>query len=195
MGSRLEAFFRILLYPVAEPLSRVVFDLRFEEARFIPRRGPALLVANHQGYLDPFFLQMATVRPIRYMMTSDFYDLRAFRPFFRFVGAIRVPERGPTRDAIRDALRVLEEGGIVGIFPEGQLSRDGELGQALPGAAFLAARSGAPVVPARIRGSIDVLPKGQWLPRQAPVRIRFGPPLLALDRSAAPRILEAVSAL
>jgi 1-acyl-sn-glycerol-3-phosphate acyltransferase len=156
------------------------------------------VVANHQGYLDPLILQMGTVRPIRYMMTSDFYDIRSVQPFFRLVEAIRVAEEGTTRDAIRSALGVLERGGLVGIFPEGQLSQDGSMGEALPGAAFLAGRSGAPVVPARIRGSFEALSKGRWLPRQARVRVRFGPPLeveSARDRTAARRILEAVGSL
>ncbi len=190
--------FRILATPLAVVVARVFFGLEFSGAAAIPRRGAAILVANHQGYLDPFFLQMATARPIRYLMTSDFYDVPAARPFFRLVGAIRVREAGLNRDSLRAALHTLARGGLVGIFPEGRLSRDGRLSPALPGAAFLAAKSGAPVVPARIRGSIRVLPRGRVLPRLHRVRIRFGRPFRvadARDRAAARRILEKVERL
>jgi 1-acyl-sn-glycerol-3-phosphate acyltransferase len=155
---------------------RALFALEVNGARSIPAEGPAILVANHQGYLDPLFLQTATTRPVRYMMTSDFYDLPRLRPFFRFVRAIRVNENGPSRDSFREATAVLNSGGLIGLFPEGRLSDDGGFGELLPGIAFLAGRSGAPVVPARIRGSFHVWPRGRRIPRQKRVSIRFGTP-------------------
>jgi 1-acyl-sn-glycerol-3-phosphate acyltransferase len=189
---------RLILHPPVAILARSLFDLRLEGTRHIPREGPTLLVANHQGYLDPIFLQMATTRTIRYMMTSDFYDVPFARPFFWLAQAIRIQEGGPYRDSIRKALAIIEQGGVVGIFPEGQLTLDGRVGAANPGALFLAAKSGAPVVPVRISGSYEAFRKGSRIPRQAQVRIRCGPPLFftdARDRTAAERILEAVTAL
>jgi 1-acyl-sn-glycerol-3-phosphate acyltransferase len=187
------AVLRAAGYPLVAAMTRVLFDLEIEGARFVPREGAALLVCNHQGYLDPLFLQISTSRTVHYLMTSDFYDLPAARPLFRLLDAIRVPAGGLPKDALEGALEVLRSGGLVGVFPEGRLSRDGTIGRIRPGAAFLAARSGVPVVPARIRGSIRVLPKGCWLPRQAGVRIRMGPPrtLSPSRREAAREIREA----
>jgi 1-acyl-sn-glycerol-3-phosphate acyltransferase len=195
VASRLETLLRILLHPVVALLSRVLFELRVSGSSRVPRGGPTILVANHEGYLDPFLLQMATTRPIRYMMTSDFYDIPWLRPFFRVVKAIRVPEGGPYRAALKDALGVLRAGGVVGIFPEGQLTLDGEIGEAMPGAAFLAARTGALVVPARIEGTIDIISKVRRFPGRARVTIRFGAPLRLDDPRAGDRILEAVKAI
>lgn len=189
-----DRLFRICFTPLSVVATRVLFSLRVEGARFLPREGPALLVPNHSGYLDPLLLQMGTPRPIRYMVTSDFYDLRSIQPFFRMVGAIRIAEDGSNRESLRSALTCLNRGDLVGIFPEGRLSRDGRLGQVLPGAAFLAARSGAPVVPARVRGSFDVMPRGTLVPRQAHVLVRFGPPIKfpkRKGREAAQRIRDA----
>ena len=195
MLNRLERFLRILLHPLFALLGRVLFELRLEGARFIPRGGPVVLVANHEGYLDPFLLQMATTRPIRYMMTSNFYDIRTLRPFFRTVQAIRVPEGGPYRSALKDAIKVLRAGEIVGIFPEGQLTLYGEIGEAMPGAAFLAARTGAPVLPARIDGSFGIISKLRRFPHRSRVTIRFGPPLEIRDPRAGDRILAAIKAI
>lgn len=187
---------RICYYPAASITARVLFDLRMEGTRAVPRRGPVIVVPNHQGYLDPFLLQLVTPRPIRYMMTSDFYDIGWIQPFFRLVRAIRIDEERLNRGALKAALSVLGAGGVVGIFPEGQLSDDGALGSIHPGVAFLAARSGAPVVPVRIRGSYDVFPRGRWFPRQAPIRITVGRPLAIRDRrEGAERILAAWTAL
>jgi 1-acyl-sn-glycerol-3-phosphate acyltransferase len=191
------AFTRIVAAPFAVFLTRTYFGLETRGARHLPRQGPALIVSNHQGYLDPLFLQMGTARTIHYLMTSVFYDRPAARPLFRLLGAIRVPLRGPHRDALRQALRILDRGGLVGVFPEGQLSRDGEIGTIMPGAALLASRSGVPVVPAQIRGSFDALSKGRWLPRPARVRVRYGPPLRLSGRrgEAMEEVLSAWRAL
>lgn len=193
-----EALFRTALQPLLATACRVLFGLRLERTRFVPARGAALIVANHQGYLDPLFLQMAVARPVRFMMTSDFYDLPGARPFFRLLGSIRVSEGGAKRDALKAALAALGRGELVGLFPEGRLSTTGDFSPVQPGVAYLAARSGAPVVPARIRGSIRVLPKGEWRIRQASVRVRFGPAMAfgdPRDATAPERILAAWESL
>lgn len=141
---------------------------------------------------------MARPRPVRFLMTSDFYDIPWARPFFRLIGSIRVSEGKAKREALKAALAALGRGELVGLFPEGQLSTTGGFSPVQPGVAYLAARSGAPVVPARIRGSIRVLPKGKWRVRQASVRVRFGPAMTfddPRDPSAPARILAAWESL
>jgi 1-acyl-sn-glycerol-3-phosphate acyltransferase len=186
------------MYPVVNVLTRIFFDLEVRGSGHIPRNGPAVLIANHEGYLDPVFVQMGTSRTIRFMMTSDFYDIKAANPVFRLLGAIRVAEDGPNRDSLREALGVLREGGLIGIFPEGRLSRDGKVGPVLPGAAFLAAKGKAPVIPARIDGSYEIMPRGRLRPRQAAVSVTFGPPVeIKSARGDAParKIMNALAAV
>ncbi len=189
---------RPLIFPIVNALTRIFFQLEVRGSGHIPRSGPAVLIANHEGYLDPIFLQMGTVRTVRYMMSSAFYDFKPTQPIFRLCEAIRVSDDGPNRDSLRTALTVLKEGGLIGIFPEGRLTRDGKVGPVLPGAAFLAARGKAPVVPARIDGSFEVLPRGRRVPRQARITVSFGPPVtIESARGEAPArgILEAMSAV
>lgn len=189
---------RPLIFPIVNALTRIFFRLEVRGTGNIPRKGPAVLIANHEGYLDPLFLQMGTARTVRYMMSSAFYDFKPTRPIFRLCEAIRVADDGPNRDSLRTALEVLKEGGLIGIFPEGALTRDGKVGPVLPGAAFLAARGKAPVVPARIDGSFEALPKGRLIPRQTQVTVTYGPPVtIESARGKAPvhKILEAMAAV
>jgi len=189
---------RPLIIPIVTALTRIFFRLEVRDSGNIPRKGPAVLIANHEGYLDPIFLQMGTARTVRYMMSSAYYDFKPTQPLFRLCEAIRVSDDGPNRDSLRAALAVLKEGGLIGIFPEGRLTRDGKVGPVLPGAAFLAARGKAPVVPARIDGSFEVLPRGKVFPRQAKITVSYGPPVTiksARGEAPARRILEAMSAV
>jgi len=185
---------RAFLLPPAYAIARVLFDLRLKGTRFLPAEGPGIVVANHGGFLDPFLLQAGTCRPLRFLMTSDFYDVKAQQWFYRFVGAIRVNENGPPRDSIRSALDVLSAGGLIGLFPEGQLSPDGNLSPIQPGISFLASRSKVPVVPAWIQGSYHVSRRGQVFPRRHRLSVTYGAPFSIespRDRSTPERILAA----
>jgi 1-acyl-sn-glycerol-3-phosphate acyltransferase len=140
-----------------------------------PTEGGLLVVANHLCYLDPVFVQMALRRRVRFLMTEDFYDFRGLRWFFRWMRALRVRERGSNLDSLREARDELRAGAAVAIFPEGRLSRDGELGRAHPGAAALASLARVPVLPIRLRGTYDVFRKGWRVPRLAAVRAERRP--------------------
>ncbi|MEN8148460.1 MAG: lysophospholipid acyltransferase family protein [Planctomycetota bacterium] len=185
---------RAIVLPPAYAVMRVLFDLTLKGTRHIPAEGPGIVVANHAGFLDPFLLQAATHRPLRFLMTSDFFDMKAQQWFYRFVRAIRVNENGPPRDSIRGALDVLKASGLVGLFPEGQLSPDGNLSPLQPGISFLASRSKVPVVPAWIDGSYHVCRRGQLFPRRHRLTVTCGAPFTIespRDRSTPERILAA----
>jgi 1-acyl-sn-glycerol-3-phosphate acyltransferase len=98
-------------------------------------------------------------------------------PFFRSGGAFPVRRGEPDRRAMRLALDFLERGEVVLMFPEGTRSTDGRLQPVEPGAAMLALRAGAPVVPIAIIGGHRAMPRGARFPRRVPVTARVGPPL------------------
>jgi 1-acyl-sn-glycerol-3-phosphate acyltransferase len=98
--------------------------------------------------------------------------------FHRRIGSIPVSLERPDPGAMKRTLRVLEEGGVVGIFPEGPFSREGMLVPGQPGVAMMALRAGVPVVPAAISGTYEALAGRRfYIPRGRPLTVRFGPPL------------------
>ncbi len=164
---------RALIAALFVPLYR----LRVEGRDRIPAEGPVLLASNHVSYWDAVFLQVGCRRRIRWMIDGAYYRLPVLTWLFRALGCIPVSERGGNRAALRAATAALAGGDVVGIFPEGLLSRTGRMRRARTGVAMLAARAGAPVVPAYLRGAFFSWPKGQLLPGLSRVTVRFGEPM------------------
>jgi 1-acyl-sn-glycerol-3-phosphate acyltransferase len=159
------------------PFVRLYLGLRREGLDHIPRRGPLIIVANHVSYMDAILLGSAAPRPIQFMVLQWMYDLLFLRWFYWGMGTVPVQSDGNDRKAIKRAMRVLERGRVLGIFPEGTRSPDGRIGETRPGAAMIAALSGAPVVPAFIAGARESMPVGARFPAPARVQVRFGPPI------------------
>jgi 1-acyl-sn-glycerol-3-phosphate acyltransferase len=158
---------------------RAWFDLEVTGAEHLPRSGGFILAANHHNYLDGVVLGVALSRPVAFLVMPRVYRASPLHPpFHRHIGSIPIDLKRPAPGAIKRALRVLEDGGVVGIFPEGPFSREGRLVPGQPGVAAIALRSGVPVVPAAIRGTYEAL-AGQrcHLPRRHPLSVRFGAPL------------------
>ena len=184
---------------VVLPPLRVFFDLRVEGAERIPARGPALLACNHLSFLDPIVLQGALRRPIHYLMTARLYRNRRWQWVFRLFDTVPVTLGAGNFKALAEAAARLAAGEVVGVFPEGGISKDGSLGPFRPGVALLAMRTGTPVIPVSIAGTRDALPPGALRPRRARIRVRLGEPVPPGDTpDAGPlteRIREAVADL
>jgi 1-acyl-sn-glycerol-3-phosphate acyltransferase len=131
----------------------------------IPATGPLILCANHSSYYDSMLLALCTRRPVRFLIIDDFYRHPLLGFVIRHCGAIPVTLRGGDREALRRGTEILRSGGLLGIFPEGRLTRTGHVGGGKQGAALLAAASGASIVPVTICGAYDVYPRGRRLPR------------------------------
>ena len=141
----------------------------------IPVDGPAIFVANHSSYLDPIFLSAMLPRPIRFFVLSDIYRLWWCRWLLVLYGTI--PVRGDsTRSALSLGRRLIQEGHWIGLFPEGQRSFDGVVGNGEPGALFLAIQTGVPLIPVGISGAYEAYPRWSKWPGLYPIRISFGQP-------------------
>jgi len=132
--------------------ARVYHRLRVRRPSHLPRHGPAILVCNHTSGLDPALIQSACPRLIRWMMAREYFDIRGLRWFFRTVGAIPVQRSGRDTAATRAAMRALEEGFVLGVFPEGKIEATTELLPFQNGIGLLALKTGAPVFPAYLDG-------------------------------------------
>ncbi len=173
----LRAFFQ-LQSVVALPLVRVLLRLTVRGKGITPTPRGLILAPNHQSWLDPIVVQVAVYpHRITFLMTELYYDLPVLGLYFRAAGARVVREEGPSVAGLRAAMDALEEGEIICVFPEGEITRTGELGRGHRGVARLARRTGAPVVPIGVRGAIRVWSKIQKIPQLRPVSIHIGKPL------------------
>ncbi len=146
----------------------------------LPTEGPVLVVANHASHADPGFLLATCSRPLCFLQARECYEVPLLRGLYRLAGCIPVSRDRPDLSAMRAALRCLEQGGAVCVFPEGEVcpAGPGRLGRGKHGAALLALRSGAPVIPAFIAGGPQTRNMLRaWLWPSAGVRVRFGSPI------------------
>jgi len=163
---------------IAWPVTRLWVRLGITGGGYVPRRGPCIIVANHTSYADAVVLGSACPRRLRFMISGPIYRLLRLRWFYYMMGSIPVSAEAPDPGALKTALRTLHAGGAVGIFPEGQRMADGVPGAGKAGVAVLAARTGAPVVPAAIVGAHRVMPVGAIFPRPRRIRVVFGRPMV-----------------
>ena len=159
------------------PIFRAYFGVRKHGAlECVPSEGPVLVCANHASYLDPWFLGACLSRPIRFLITEDwYYRNKAWEWMFRSWGTIPLA-RNPLR-TIDSVCRALDEGDVVGVFPEGRISDDARLLKFRPGISRMAARSGASVIPVGLRGNYESLPRHRIVPRRGNVAVHFGEPM------------------
>jgi 1-acyl-sn-glycerol-3-phosphate acyltransferase len=142
----------------------------------LPETGPAILIANHTCGIDHLVLQAGCRRVLGFMIAKEYYDWPLIRPACRLVGCIPVNRDGRDLQATRAALRVLKEGRVLPIFPEGRImpTSGRELGEFQPGAAFIAVRAGVPVIPAYIRGTPETNQIGPSLRTPSHAYVTFG---------------------
>lgn len=163
-------------------LLRLCLRLRVEGAP--PDDGGFVLAANHTSLFDPVLLGASIRRRVVYLMSETVWRSASLGWFYRWNRAIPLSTRGGNRDGLRAARRVLQQERVVGIFPEGGLSRDGQPMLGSPGAVSLVLNEGLPIVPVGILGANAVLPPGARCPRLARVTVRFGEPIRPGDIDA-----------
>jgi acyl-[acyl-carrier-protein]-phospholipid O-acyltransferase/long-chain-fatty-acid--[acyl-carrier-protein] ligase len=164
-------------------LGRLIYRVKAEFAARLPKGG-FLLLPNHLTWVDAIVLQLATPRPIRFIVYEGIYRLPLLYPIFRCVGAIPISPKG-AKDAVRAAIELIEQGEVVCLFPEGELSRSGMLLRLKRGYELIARGAKCPVVPVwldQLWGSIFSFEGGKYffkLPRRVPypVIVAFGAPI------------------
>ncbi len=168
-------------------IAKALFRLRVEGRDFVPRTGPAIVAANHVSFLDPILIGVALQRPAHFMAKEELFRFRPLGWLLRQHQAFPVSRRRHDRQAINQAISLLQQGEIVVIFPEGTRGDGSRLGPAKPGIALIAARGDAPVIPVFHRGGEKALPRGAWFPRPHRITVTFGAPLRFADGQASGR--------
>jgi 1-acyl-sn-glycerol-3-phosphate acyltransferase len=180
--------YRLAKALLSRPLRRA-YDIEVEGDDRLPD-GPVVLAANHRSFMDSIFLALVMKRSVSFLAKAEYFDRRRTAWLFRSTGQIPLRRGNPAgaRQAMDDALGVLDRGGVVGVYPEGTRSRDGKLHRGNLGPARLAATSGAPIVPVGLLGTDQVQAPDQRLPRLGQqVSVRFGTPIELGQPSAGDR--------
>ncbi len=169
-------------------VNRVYFRVTVDGAGVVPATGPVILAPVHRSNIDFLVVSEVTRRKLFYMAKDSLWRSPRFGTFLESIGAFPVHREGADRLALDRAQDVLERGEALFLFPEGT-RRSGPVVEELhEGAAFLAARTGAPIVPIGIGGSDAAMPKGSKMIRPVKIHLVVGEPLAAPARSARGRV-------
>jgi len=173
--------------PLVRGAARVYFGLELRGTEHIPARGPLIVTPNHQTFADPVLVAIPIRRRVYFMAWRRLFHIPVLGRAIRLLRAFPVDLDARDPGAVREARRrLVDDGAVVMIFPEGGRSEDGTLGRFHMGAFRLAALLGVPVLPVTIAGAHDAWPPGRRLPRRGRITITYHPPLAAYA-SADPR--------
>ncbi|MBV8586697.1 MAG: 1-acyl-sn-glycerol-3-phosphate acyltransferase [Verrucomicrobia bacterium] len=168
------------LYRIGHTLSRTVallgFSLRAYGRENLIEEGPAIIASNHQSYLDPPFIGSCCRRELYFLTRKNLLEKPLIGPVLRQLNTVPVDRERGDVSAFKAILRILQSGNRLIIFPEGTRTTDGNLQPARAGIGMVIAKTRAPVIPARIFGTFEALPRTGGL-KLRPVTVVFGPPL------------------
>ena len=173
-------FIRTILYPY--------FRVRGRNADFLNTPGPVILAPVHRSNLDAPLLVVQTPRMIHALAKESLFSGGLFSWIMAALGGVPVNRGAADRDALKAAQSLLEQGASIIVFPEGTRQTGDLVGETYDGAAFLAARTGAKVIPVGIGGTEPALPPGSRFPKRTRVRIVVGEPmeLVSVDGGRVP---------
>ncbi len=194
------------LYHLTRLIARVFFRFRVLHPERVIHKGPVILAMNHESYLDPPFAGIASRRAIYFLARKSLLDIPVLGWVLPKINVVPVDQEGGDRSALKALIRILRANHGTLVFPEGSRTLDGKLQPAQPGVGLLIAKTLAPVVPMRIFGAHEALPRGGGKLRFCPITIVVGEPLrfTAADIEGhgrevyprlAQRVMDAISAL
>lgn len=155
----------------------VFFRGRVFGVKHIPKRGGALLVSNHQSFLDPPLATLAIPRECEYMARDTLWKTAWLAKLMDYLNAFPVKRGTADTRAIKELIRRLRAGGLILTFPEATRTTDGTIGEMRPGVVLVARKTAVPIVPVLILGAFESWPRTAKLPRPHPVIIAYGEPL------------------
>jgi 1-acyl-sn-glycerol-3-phosphate acyltransferase len=166
------------------PWLRLLFRPRVEGLENIPEEGPAILASNHHSFSDSIFLPLVVQRRITFLAKAEYFMGKGVKGALArlfFAGSGQVPIDRSSGNAAKNALetgkRILAQGSLLGIYPEGTRSPDGRLYRGKTGVARLAIEAGVPVIPVAMMNTHEIQPIGRKLPRLIRPCIKIGKPL------------------
>ena len=177
-------FYWFLKFLSLGPLLRVIFRPWAEGLENVPKQGGVILACNHLSYSDWLFMPLVLSRRVTFVAKAEYFEGTGLKGWLQknfFSGAGQVPidrtSGSAAAGAIKTQLRLLSEGQVCGIFPEGTRSHDGKLYRGRTGVARLALESGVPVIPVAVIGTDVIAPPGKIFGKIVRPGVKFGAPL------------------
>lgn len=170
-------FYYSLGYHLSRWLAKLFFSFRILHRERMIQSGPVILAMNHESYFDPPLAGNACDRAIYFFARRTLLDVPILGWLLPKLNVIPVDQEGMDRSALKAVIRLLKAGEGVLIFPEGARTVDGKLGPSQPGLGLIIAKTMAPVVPMRIFGAHEALPRGGGRLRFVPITIVVGEPI------------------
>jgi 1-acyl-sn-glycerol-3-phosphate acyltransferase len=199
-------FYYWLGYHLSRLVGRFFFRLHVVHRERMLQSGPVILAINHQSYLDPPLAGTTCDRAIYFLARRSLLDVPLLRWLLPKLNVIPVNQEGIDRSALKTLIRVLKAGNAALVFPEGSRTVDGSLQPAEPGLGLVIAKTLAPVVPMRIFGAHEALPRGGGGLHLVPITIVVGEPIFFtaadlnppgkdLYKRLSQRVMDAIAAL
>lgn len=176
-ASRSGRAFRLGIWHLLRVGLRGYFRIRTHGAHHLDTPGPLIIAPVHRSNLDAPIVATRTKRMIYALGKRSLFSSPAFGWIVAALGAFPVNRGAADRDALRAAQELLEDGGAIIVFPEGTRQVGTDVGEVFDGAAFLSARTGAPVIPIGIAGTEAAMPPGARFPRRTRVAVAIGAPI------------------
>jgi 1-acyl-sn-glycerol-3-phosphate acyltransferase len=161
---------------ILKGLLRGPFHMEITGRENVPSAGPAIVAANHRSLIDIPVVCMPTRRMVWFMAKEELFASKLVGPVLRALGGFPVRRGKPDRSALQRSFELLRSGEILGIFPEGTRTPGARFEELEEGFAYIALKSGVPVVPVAISGTEAVFPPGRKLPQFVKIRVRVGEP-------------------
>jgi 1-acyl-sn-glycerol-3-phosphate acyltransferase len=158
----------------------------------------ALILSNHQSFLDPLLVGLPLKRPISYLARENLFDVPLVGWILKKTHVLPINQEAAGTASLRKMVDRLKEGWLVGIFPEGTRSADGTIGEVKPGFATVVRRAKKPVIPVGVSGAYQAMPMGSWFVKPVRVRVVYGAPITIEelerypDRNQEPALIELV---
>ena len=169
------------LYWIIRNTSFIIFKIclafRVKGKENIPKKGNFIIASNHISYLDPVAVGISVPCLVHFMARDDLFNIKFFGTILKNVAAFPVKRGYRDFEAMKRSLKMLKEGKVIAIFPEGTRIEAPELGEPELGIGMLAARSRVSVLPIFVKGTNEALPKHAKFMRFKPVEVRIGEPL------------------
>ena len=169
--------YHLLKILIVHPLFLTYFRGKVYGQENIPKGKPVIVISNHSSYLDPPLISSCMNRPVAFMAKEELFKIPLLAQAIRLCGAYPVKRETGDRGAIKSAINALKNGGLVGIFLQGTRTKDGSIDKPKLGAAMIANRTQALLLPISLWGTHEILKKGSFFPISVPLTIRIGKPV------------------